>query len=369
MPAPPLYPDEPVFGGLARCSRWLSLTMGNLRSDVLQLATRRHYFMGLGAIEEAALLFRTTPENLLWNHTHFPFVTAFTPGAELRSVSGVWEERRRSGINKVTEMGWFRVCKKCMEEDIALRGESYWHRSHLLPGTFYCVKHKCLLHMTTISASDLATNVLPADCELLEPPKAWVSPGSFKLAQACVATLHRAPGPGTERSATFYLNLAQEKGLLPAGVRVSQLALKELFLTCFHTEFLKAASVEFSPSRAWPAMAFQPNSAKLSSLRQLMVETALRHGHPAQDFLRYKQLRSYRSSRPKLDARFSAAGIAVVEELLATKQRLPLHRFLKRIGATHAWENHKWDHPRLVAVVELVHAWNRACPKEPRGTA
>src|SRR6185369_10019946 len=166
---------------------------------------------------------------------------------------------------------------ECMKEDIAVRGESYWHRSHLLPGTFYCVKHKCLLHLTSISARDGATDVLPADCELLEPPKAWQSPGAFELAVACVVVLHRPPGPGTERSSTFYLNLAHERGLLPEGVRVSQLGLKELFLACFPSDFLKAASVEFSPSRPWPAMAFQPNSAKLSALRQLMVETALRH--------------------------------------------------------------------------------------------
>jgi hypothetical protein len=345
--------------------------MNKLRKKVLELDSNDDRFLALGPLEEAASLFRTTPENLLWNHTLFPFATAFTAEVDsdraIRGMLGAGEARRHPGISRLSGVGQRRVCKQCIEEDIAARGESHWHRSHNLPGTFYCVKHRCLLHQTSVRAHRRTTTILPTDCQLLDPPKAWEAPGSWELAVACVAALTRPPGAGTHRSADFYLGLAVERGLLRNNGEVSQPALMELFQACFHTEFLEAASVEFRESRAWPSHAFSPRSRKLSPLRQLMMETALRHGTPRAGFLTHKGKGPPYPSRQEMDDRFSAVGVAVLEELVAASHRLMLAPFLKRIGAEHAWHVHKCEHPKLIAVVERLHAWNKVCPKPPRG--
>ena len=41
--------------------------------------------------------------------------------------------------------GTARLCKVCVAEDIAEEGLSYWHRSHQIPGIYWCVKHGCPL--------------------------------------------------------------------------------------------------------------------------------------------------------------------------------------------------------------------------------
>jgi hypothetical protein len=322
----------------------------------------------MGPFRKAALLFGTTPENLLWNHTLFPYVTAFATEDRceraLQSMSEHFKGRRQAGISGLTRVGRLRVCKQCLDEDLVGSGESYWHRSHNLPGAFYCVKHHCLLNPTSFEAEWRTSSVLPADCKLLEAPSAWVSPGSLELALASVALLSRTPGAGDPRSADFYLRLAVERELLSANCEVSGPALKELFLTCFHSDFLAAASVELSPTCNWPSRAFMPRSRSFSPLRQLMVETALRHGTPKPSLLNHKRKGNRGPSRQELDERFSAAGIAELNKLIATSQPLMLAPFLKRIGAVAAWKTtSRSKHPKLIAVVKRLRAWNSGCAK------
>ena len=44
----------------------------------------------------------------------------------------------------------WRWCDHCLEEDIALYGSSFWHKSHQLPGVFVCSRHKAALNEANI---------------------------------------------------------------------------------------------------------------------------------------------------------------------------------------------------------------------------
>jgi hypothetical protein len=371
LPSIPLYPDEPLPGGLARYCRWFSLPMKRLRRDVLGVPPAGGRFTSLGPVREAAALFATTPENLLWNHTLFPYATAFTAKVDseraIRGELGAPGNRKHPGMSRLSRVGSRRVCKQCLQDDVAQYGETYWHRSHNLPGTFFCAKHRCLLHGTTLKAASRTSDVMPAECELLDPLPAWQCPGALQLALASAALLSRLPGPGEDRSADFYLGLAVAKGLLGANREVSQPALGKLFEDCFHRDFLEAARVEFNASRAWPSHAFTPRSRKLAPLGQLMVETMLRHGNPQPGVLDHKPKGPPHPSRQQMDERFAKAGTAILEQLTSQRRRLMLAPFLKRIGAEHAWHVHKGEHPKLIALVERLRDWNSSCAKEPRG--
>jgi hypothetical protein len=372
LPSLPLYPDEHLPGGLARYCRWSSLPMWRLRKVVLEVpAGDGVSFSSLGPVQEAAALFAITPENLLWDHTLFPYATAFTAavdsGRAIRGELGAPGSKKHPGMSRLNRVGVRRVCEQCLEEDVARFGETYWHRSHQLPGTFYCAKHRCLLHGTALRAASRTTDVMPAECELLPPLSAWNSPGALQLAVASAALLSRPRGPGEHRTADFYLGLAVERGLLDTSREVNQPALVDLFGACFHDDFLEAAGVEFNPSRAWPSLAFAPRSRKLATMRQLMVETMLRHDTPRLGFLNHQPKGPSYPSHGEMDERFFAAGNAVLEELTKSERRMMLAPFLKRIGAEHAWRKHKQKHPQLIRVVGRLAQWNLTCPKAPRG--
>lgn len=328
-------------------------------------------FLARGPIREAAGLFRTTPENLLWNHTTFPYATAFVTEVDYdravrEALSSATERHRFFGVSRLKQVGLRRVCQQCLREELAAYGESYWHRSHNLPGTFFCVKHRCSLHQTSLGAQRSTSTILPVECELGEPPQEWTSPGAWDLAVSSHALLRRTPGAGMPRPAQFYLSLAVEQGWLSKNRSVSQPALAQLFQGCFRQEFLKAVSVEFKESRAWPAHAFSPKSRSLSPLRQLMVETALRHGTSRFRSLNHHPKGPSRPTRQEMDNRLSAAAVAELEKVIAAGERLPLAAFMKRIGAETAWAKHQTDHPKLKLVAERVRAWNRACLKAAR---
>ena len=52
-----------------------------------------------------------------------------------------------SGIKEKT---YFYYCQKCVNDEIKVLGETYWHLSHQLPGVLVCIKHKILLRKSGI---------------------------------------------------------------------------------------------------------------------------------------------------------------------------------------------------------------------------
>jgi Tn7-like transposition protein D/TniQ len=92
-------------------------------------------------------------EKIINNLTLLPY---YSPFNSLEKISKTVEQmtfsngtgvHSRIGLmaTKVILPTYLRFCKICLESDLILEGESYWHRSHQLPGAYYCWKHHELL--------------------------------------------------------------------------------------------------------------------------------------------------------------------------------------------------------------------------------
>lgn len=327
-------------------------------------------FLGVGPVQKAAELFQTTPENILWNHTAFPYASAFVSEAiydsAIRTALGPPSgSRKLSGVMQNAKVGiqFRRVCKLCLEDDLARFGETYWHRSHNLPGAFYCTTHKCLLHPTTLPAYGRGLARLPVECELNPSPPAWRSPGAWSLSVASQALLGRTPGLGEQRMAGFYISLAVHLGWLQDKKRVSQPALIRLMQSCFSEAFFAAAAVEFSESRAWPVQAFNPAASNRSPLKHLMVETALRHGSEKPGELSFRSSGGVRANYQAIDDALSTFGEAELQRIISAREGLTREAFLRRIGGMSAYRSYWKKCPKLLAVAQRLQTWNATLPK------
>ncbi len=168
LPKP--YPDELLYSIIARTAYhygyWSPtqlllplfgsrevIAVPDLPSNLAALAARTSEAWGLSA-EELAVR-----HTLLGYYTHFQ-------GSRLRQdiLASMYE---RGGFNQV-RLGIcagsalspkrFRLCLQCHEEDKMQShaegrlqyGETYWHRSHQLPGVLVCDRHGIVLHETSV---------------------------------------------------------------------------------------------------------------------------------------------------------------------------------------------------------------------------
>lgn len=96
-------------------------------------------------------------EELIYNHTMFPYFTAFITEDRAKRIYDYMLSDNGSKI--YSELGlsnsyiklntYLRFCPECVEEDLKQYGETYWHRIHQVAGLNFCIKHKKLLYIST----------------------------------------------------------------------------------------------------------------------------------------------------------------------------------------------------------------------------
>lgn len=120
----------------------------------------------LGALASNLSAFGYSFDQLLLEHTMFPYYTAFfqeTTVGELRS----WAISNSSAPIH-TKLGLFqnlasqpkklRFCPQCFSSELSSLGYGYWHRIHQTPGVFICPIHHCHLLESSVPYNSYGTN-------------------------------------------------------------------------------------------------------------------------------------------------------------------------------------------------------------------
>ena len=134
------YPDEEIGSLLTRTLRRVGLREAELAYWYLGLPRRP-----LSAIDNlvpvVADLVGSTPRRVLHQHTLVPYGCAgLAPGDSRRVLIDLTSGRKPIHPRILGKIG-LRWCETCVRQELASVAESYWHRSHLLPGVATCVLH------------------------------------------------------------------------------------------------------------------------------------------------------------------------------------------------------------------------------------
>lgn len=362
IPAPPLYSRELVSSGISRCCLWFKLPFKRFAREVLGVPELRLNFVNLWPLRPLETLFNVSAEDLLWNHTVFPYATAFLSGQSFEDAreaaldGGKGVPRLLAAMQNVSsELARRRFCPLCLEDSIARHGESYWDRSHNLPGVLCCPQHRCALVTTSVPARSTLKTIyeLPVQCKQSMEPTTdlpWYK-AMLALARSSCALLERQPGPGELRDSDWYRELAVKTGWLTHHRYVNFAALQKALRATYPTPLLEATKAD-GAKLGWAPMLFRPaTSFNSAPLKHLLVETMLTTCKVKSPAFDYVSTGPGGTSSQDVDAFYAPKAKWELRNALAHGEVLTTEQFLRRSGALGPYRHRAEQLPSLRKVV------------------
>lgn len=360
LPACPPYPDELASSALLRCARHFNIALKSLVRATAQ-SSRRPRFLMTAPIGRLAELFQVQPERLLWEHTAFPYASAFLPSAG-------FDEALRDALNAdhVTPLlsavmhnassgvEFRRYCPECVSAELEQRGESHWHVSHHLPAVWCCLKHGIYLHETKVEARNFTKthNILPHETSGRPLARAKVSPVRMRLAQLSTALQTRSIGAGPIRDGSYYRQLAFDHAWLPAGGTISDRAVHTLMKARHSTALLRSAGLDPS-TMAWSTLMMRPKvdtaqtTVKHVLLAELLTNPATGDWHA----FTHRPSGPPPTSPDKLDDFYSERARGQLDSIRRRGEVLTTEAFLRRSSCLGTYRHRKAQLPKLRSVV------------------
>jgi hypothetical protein len=111
-----------------------------------------------------------TVEQLIENHTLFPYYRNYLTYKEQTALKNFMVGKKARSIAllaKIPKLELYnpphlKYCSLCLEEDLKIYGETYWHRSHQMPGIKICLTHDQALCDSKVTKEEISrTFILP----------------------------------------------------------------------------------------------------------------------------------------------------------------------------------------------------------------
>lgn len=151
-------PDEIIGSLFAIACVELGLAPGTLLRELTGASRWHNTFLSSSLLQTFEKRSGIDAEELLWEHTTFPYAVAFLSGADVakfrdKALDPRWRGLDGPGwlVKSVSQgLAFRRMCAQCVADDLARHGRSYWHRKHQLPGVYRCDVHDTVLFSTDI---------------------------------------------------------------------------------------------------------------------------------------------------------------------------------------------------------------------------
>lgn len=297
LPCP--YNDELFYSVVSRYLERVGCT--NYRAAVMSLAGKAG---GLPQVDLQNKLFtisartwmtwKKTAEEIANDLTLYPYYSRFLavrraedclqqlcistqPGCHAKLGVGV-------GRIKITKHLCF--CKKCRGDDMKLYGETYWHRSHQLPGVLVCPEHGELLSKTSArmhpkTHRGYITAMHGITYESLhssEDRNAYNTIKAMQIARRSREMLSRPiPEWNGENIAQDYRKAAIERGFIDGAVQLSLPELEKAFIAFYGSRLLRMVQCDFRVGRnsSWFRNIFRSTRKTFHPLQHVLVQLFL----------------------------------------------------------------------------------------------
>lgn len=289
MLLPKPYPDELVGSVIARACFQTGLAPKTLMHSIRGTRQSGFPFLMAPNLNDLAARCGLDAEELLWNHTVFPYTVAFMPQAtrdncrdKLLAPRMDGETVRTTTKNVSHGVPYRRLCMRCVAEDLRNHGESYWRRAHMLPGALLCADHQEVLHVT---AAPLRGATQGSDARL--PHQVPGTPPRYDrpmemyagVTSRSVLLLHRKPTaePSLEVLRGYRIKAHDRGFTLKSGHLASGVMAAELHRR-YGGEYIADAGCPFCPSKAsaWPRLMVREASSSLfATVKHVLMEDFL----------------------------------------------------------------------------------------------
>jgi hypothetical protein len=362
-----LRDDELLTSALVRTCRRAGLPVTTVMRWLTGSRKFTPGFFQICHLERIAELSSCSPACLLWEHSVFPYATAFYSDIifEKHWVRAHSIGKVASGIaSTIQNVSCYstmrRYCPKCVAEDTAAWGEAHWRRSHNLPGVVVCVTHRCTLRGTLLSTKTARSNwseLLPHEIAGRRLLSLAPGPFDFSVADITARLLHRPTAPGVHRDAAWYRQQLVKNGLLSVGRDVNA----GRFIAWARSKCqVTPERYGFSQPDArlhWlPLMVHPNNTVPFTPLKHVFLETALLlEGHPT-ELGWLDHVPAGLSARPTAarDAKFATRVRGVLRRTLEAGERIRVSDALTQAGCWSEFRHDRAKFPKLGEVVERL---------------
>lgn len=368
LPRP--YADEVIGSLVVRGCRLTGLPLKRFLRSVHGSRRGQYSFLMGDGFARLALLAGMTPDELLLRHTVFPYAVAFMAPAEQRRLLGkalsLAEGSSLSSLTKNATRGapLRRLCAQCVDADMSKYGESYWRRSHQLPGVLTCIHHGVELQQAltaTCGASGSDSLLMPhetAAC-LLYPSASWEQ--LRQVTEIATAALRGTLEPNVSWTTTFR-ERALSLGYRLASGNVAGVLLAMQMRDHFGSSFLEqcGCDIPLELGRSWPTLLVRPGGTpNLSTAKYVLMHAFLQAGVPAPSTVAsvYRQPGKKTRDYASLDARSVEVLREQIERVSAIGARIGVSDLLQSAGVVGAF---KHSRSKLPLTEELILDFKRS---------
>ena len=361
LPARRPFPDELACSAVFRCSRQFNIPTKRLARIYLGRDGWRPSFLGASPLQEMARLFRLPPEDLLWQHTVFPYATATLReeyyDRALANAFGSSLDAR--GLGAVTQnvsggLAFRKYCRYCAEEERARYLTSYWHRSHNLPAVWVCERHGCFLWQSSIAvtSSGAIDKSMPHECSGQRIARSSPSQALLRVAQLSLQWLRRDRNAGSFMEPTEYRALAIANDWVSSDRPINLELLTKSLISTFSQRFLSNCGLPIG-SALWAGLMLRPSiDVEFAPVKHALLQTVLGQPRPP-NLPRLDHISSgpSGSSAKVLDDFYSRAAGQQLRKLIVAGDVVTTEAFLRSAGCWGTYKHRGHELPKLRAVV------------------
>ncbi len=229
---------------------------------------------------------RLSAEEIILNHTMYPFFTAFMSSEKSDAVLNAMANGNGKSIenlvgmagSKVKTNSYLRYCPLCFKLDME-KGESYWRRLPQVPGAMYCPEHHFLYKDSNVLITDCRNDYLCADedtCneEIIadEYPEYFRTLNLKYMENASYIIFDNQKRRNLSFIIKFYIDKLRERGLASSAGNLYMERLVEEFLRFYPKDYLEImqSSVDIEQEANWLRVFVRNNNKNRSPLRHLL---------------------------------------------------------------------------------------------------
>ena len=372
-------PDELLSSVWVRTARHSGLPIATVTRSLTNGRKWAPGFLNASHLLQLAPLLQMSGTELLWRHTVFPYTTAFFEAslfgkvlntALTTGVSAVAMGAVTQGVSDRVPLR--RVCPECIRSDQRTWGESYWHRSHALPGVAICVRHERPLQVSELRST--GTNdwsyTLPHELKATRRAHRRVSPFQVELSKRSVNTLGRDFGTQNERPSLWYRTAMMNQGLLSQGFQVNAEKLIGWAAGLINVPGTRLDLSDSEKDLHWLALMVRPRSGvPVVPLKHLIFETALSlAGQVHSPVVDHVSLgRPVQTTHPA-DGEYAGALRALIRQYIQRGDRVRVCDALSEAACWQAFRHDRTRFPRLAREVQRLRS-SAASVRPLRATA
>lgn len=293
---PSLFSDEILYSALSRYHRDSGSenykhTMIDLFGNATVCASLLFPSHLAALCERMPIGSKTTPVELIANHTFLPYYTPFIPEKRNVEMKEIMSSKQGNSVymqigkpsSSLKSLQRLNYCPACVINDREIYGEAYWHRSHQAEGIFICHNHGTTLIGSNVSHANRRNKHEYVSLESILGDEALnhcdsIQPQSYKIlkyiAEQTHLLLNNHLNPlGLDKINRFYVTKLQRKGLANHSGRIRWADLILAFNCFFGKELLTDFQSYIEPSQeaTWLHKLLRKPRVACHPLRHLLV--------------------------------------------------------------------------------------------------